>query len=88
VVLSAVYGLRAIGRIFFGGPTESFRERLDSDIEDMRWSERIPALLLIVVLLIVGVWPRSISDNINAALEPNFSQVEQVVSLPENLSDE
>ncbi len=88
VILSAVYGLRAIGRIFFGGPTESFRERLDSDIQDMSWNERIPALLLIVVLLIVGIWPRLVSDNVNAALQPEFTQIEQVVSLSEQSSEE
>jgi len=87
IVISAVYGLRAIGRVFFGGPTESFRDRLDSDIEDLRWNEKIPALLLIVVLLVIGFWPRSISDNINAALQTRDVVVEQVDFLSELSND-
>lgn len=69
VVLSAVYGLRAIGRIFLGPPTEVFRPTLDGEIQDLRWSEKLPALVLLVVLIGVGVWPRSISDAANESLK-------------------
>jgi NADH-quinone oxidoreductase subunit M len=37
---------------------------------DLRWSERLPALILLVALLFVGLWPKSMSDPINASLTP------------------
>jgi NADH-quinone oxidoreductase subunit M len=35
---------------------------------DLTWSERIPALILFVVLLYIGFWPRSVSESANEAL--------------------
>lgn len=81
IILSAVYGLRAVGRIFLGQPTEAFRATLDGDIKDMTWGERLPALLLILVLLGIGIWPRSLSDAANACLEDAFPQTTQVVEI-------
>ena len=36
---------------------------------DLRWSEKIPALILIVALFFIGFWPKSLSTPLNAALE-------------------
>jgi NADH-quinone oxidoreductase subunit M len=72
VILSAVYGLRAVGRIFFGQPTDAFAARLESGIVDLRWGERLPALILFAMLIGIGVWPRSISDGVNDALESSL----------------
>ena len=68
VIISAVYGLRAVGRIFFGQPTDAFEKKLAEPVIDLRWAERLPALILFAVLIAIGFWPRSISDGINAAL--------------------
>lgn len=73
IILSAVYGLRSVGRIFLGTPTEAFRKTLDGEIRDLTWGERLPALLLILVLLGVGIWPRSLTDAANAGLEDSFA---------------
>jgi len=35
---------------------------------DLRWGEKIPALLLLAALLFIGFWPKSISDPIDHAL--------------------
>jgi len=78
VIISAVYGLRAVGRIFFGQPTDAFEKKLAEPMVDLRWAERIPALILFAVLIAIGFWPRSISDGINAALagaKPPTSEV-------------
>jgi NADH-quinone oxidoreductase subunit M len=61
-VISAVYGLRAAARIFFGPPTEAFARLRRKAPTDIAWSERLPALILIAALLFVGVWPRSHLD--------------------------
>jgi NADH-quinone oxidoreductase subunit M len=72
VIFSAVYGLRAIGRIFFGKPTPGFEPRLEGEIVDLTWRERVPALVLLVALVGIGLWPRSFSDGVNAALKDSI----------------
>jgi NADH-quinone oxidoreductase subunit M len=70
IVISAVYGLRAAARVFFGEPTAEFsRVAAERPPVDLRWSERVPALILLAALLLVGVWPRSLSSPLNQALQ-------------------
>jgi NADH-quinone oxidoreductase subunit M len=69
VIISAIYGLRAAARVFFGPATERFTEvTTKNPPADLRWAEKIPALILLAALLGVGLWPKSISDSIHAAL--------------------
>ena len=69
VIISAVYGLRAAARVLFGEPTAAFIQvAARNPVEDMRWSERIPALVLLVALLFIGFFPRSIARPINLAV--------------------
>ncbi|HEY4299715.1 MAG TPA: NADH-quinone oxidoreductase subunit M [Candidatus Didemnitutus sp.] len=75
VVISAVYGLRAAARVFFGPPTERFQQVVaQSKPADLDWSERIPALILLAALLYVGFWPRALSDFANDALTARAPQ--------------
>jgi NADH-quinone oxidoreductase subunit M len=70
VVISAIYGLRAAAKVFFGSPTEALTKVLaEKPATDLRWSEKIPALILIVALLFIGFWPKSLSTPLNAALD-------------------
>lgn len=69
VVISAIYGLRAAARVFFGPPSEHLQGVLaQHPAADLAWSERLPALILLVALLVVGFWPRTVSAPVNAAL--------------------
>ena len=69
IIISAIYGLRAVANIFYGQPTENFAERLKSDdIVDLKRFERFSALVLITALLAVGIYPRLLSDNANLEL--------------------
>lgn len=69
VVISAIYGLRAVANIFFGSPCADFKERLeDGSIKDITFKERIPAVILLLVLVIVGFWPKFITEPLNDTL--------------------
>lgn len=69
VILSAVYGLRAAARVFFGPPSEAFaRVAAEHPPTDIRWSERIPALLLLGALFLIGFCPNLIAPAIHSAL--------------------
>jgi len=62
-VVSAVYGLRAAARIFFGPPSEAFARVAEANpTSDLAWSEKLPALILIGALLFVGIWPKIVLD--------------------------
>lgn len=69
VVISAIYGLRAVAKVFYGQPTESFKPTLESAaIQDIQTTEKLPVLLLLVFMMVVGVWPRFITDELNPTL--------------------
>ena len=69
VIISAIYGLRAAANVFFGQPTAVLADyEKHHPPADLRWAEKIPALVLLAALLFIGFWPRSISAPINAAL--------------------
>lgn len=81
IVISAVYGLRAVARVFFGPSTPEFAKiAAASPPSDLVWSERLPALLLLTMLLWVGFWPRSISDPVNQALQTAPSNHESLIA--------
>lgn len=66
IVISAIYGLRAVGRIFFG---PSSREYVGGDL---RYAERLPALLLLAALFAIGFWPRLVSDDLDQQLADTY----------------
>ena len=69
IVMSAIYGLRAVARIFFGEPSEEFEKvAAESTVEDLHMNERIPAILLLMALVVVGFWPKAISQSLNEAV--------------------
>lgn len=70
IVISAVYGLRAVARVCFGPPTAEFSLVAARRAPmDLRWNERLPALILLAALCFVGFWPRSLSRPLNQALQ-------------------
>lgn len=76
IIISAIYGLRAVANIFFGEPTEAFKERFaSSEIKDIRLFEKIPALILLIALLFVGFYPKLISEPINDNLSGNYHAI-------------
>ncbi|MBO94171.1 MAG: NADH-quinone oxidoreductase subunit N [Opitutales bacterium] len=79
VVISTIYGLRAIAKILFGEPSEALQEReKKKPIEDLSPTERIPAVILLTALLWIGIWPRIISGPIDDEVSRKF--IDDVVS--------
>ncbi|PTY06259.1 NADH-quinone oxidoreductase subunit N [Opitutaceae bacterium EW11] len=73
IVISAIYGLRAAARVFFGPATEEFSKTAEkTPVIDLRWSERFPALVLLAALFFVGFWPKSISTALDATVKSVF----------------
>lgn len=69
IIISAIYGLRAVANIFYGQPHKTFTTRLeDESVVDLRNFERVSAVVLLGMLLLVGVFPRIVSDHANVEL--------------------
>ncbi|MFO8026712.1 MAG: NADH-quinone oxidoreductase subunit M [Opitutales bacterium] len=77
IIISAIYGLRAVGNVFFGQPAEGFDQRLESGmIEDMKAFEKLPACILVGGLLLTGIFPRVMSDDADRELAELYPQEE------------
>lgn len=81
IVISAIYGLRAVAKVFFGQPSPEFSERFNSgEIADLKSFEKLPACILIAGLLIIGLYPKVMSDRADAELAGMY---ESKQALPE-----
>ena len=83
VVISAIYGLRAAARVFFGPATPEFAKiAAEHPVSDLRWSERLPALILLAALMFIGFWPKSLSTALAATLSPAPAAQAQRMATP------
>ena len=66
IIISAIFGLRAVARIFYGKQSDELSEYAkDSPIVDLSVTEMIPAGVLVSALLFLGLWPKGISERVN-----------------------
>ena len=84
IVISAIYGLRAVAWIFFGKPSEALEEHWKENKPfELRQGERLAATLLFSGLLIVGFFPRIFSDYVDMDLDDY--KTDQPVELREDI---
>ena len=70
IIISAVYGLRAVGNIVFGVAKGNVNDsKSSSNVEDMNRIEKFTATVLLGSLLLVGVYPKVFSDFSNESLQ-------------------
>ena len=82
LVISAVYGLRAVAKVFFGQPTELHVRYAEANpTADLDWAARIPALVLLAALFFLGFWPRALTTPLNATLGEIYPAVEAAVKV-------
>ena len=79
IVISAIYGLRAVANIFFGPPTASFQKKIDQEeVVDLHIHEKIPALILAAALLFIGVLPGVLSDPASTELSHLYPEAAEL----------
>ena len=72
-----------MGKVFYGQPSAAFLKHQQSNpVTDLRWNERIPALLLILTLVGFGVWPRSLSEPLNKTLAEVYPAAATSAAMP------
>jgi NADH-quinone oxidoreductase subunit M len=67
ILISAIYGLRAVARVFFG------ETKGDFEGGDIRTAEKLPAVLLLLALFLIGIWPKLLSDPVDASVSRIYS---------------
>ncbi len=85
VVISAVYGLRAVAKVFFGESTELHTKYAEANpTSDLSWSARVPALVLLAALFFLGFWPKALTGPLNDTLGTIYPAVEAAVKVAVN----
>ncbi|HSH08928.1 MAG TPA: proton-conducting transporter membrane subunit, partial [Oceanipulchritudo sp.] len=76
IIISAIYGLRAVASVFFG--------EMKGEISggDIKASEKWPAILLLLFLFLIGLWPKLLSDPINESVLRTFPDRAPAISAP------
>ncbi|MGC9452780.1 MAG: proton-conducting transporter membrane subunit, partial [Oceanipulchritudo sp.] len=76
ILISAVYGLRAVSAVFFGEVKGEFSGG------DIKASEKWPAVLLIAFLFLIGFWPKLLSDPVDRDVRQTFSRQAPALTIP------
>ena len=76
IIISAIFGLRAIAKIFFGKSSDELNEHAkEKSIIDLCPGEILPAGIILSALLLIGLWPRGISDRIDIEIGNRYEKV-------------
>lgn len=96
IVISAIYGLRAVAKVFYGKNTgKALSDEQFEKVRDITPAERVPALILFAALVAVGFVPSLITKNIDSVLQSDFgvpaayaAPAAQTNDVPEDFDDE
>ena len=78
IIISAIFGLRAMARIFFGDQTDELTVLTkENKITDLSLGEIVPASLILIPLLFLGLWPRGISQGIDTNISDRYELLEK-----------
>ena len=81
IIISAIFGLRAVARVFFGPASDALQTvEKKSPLPDLNLTEMIPASVILIALLWIGLWPRTISPRIDAEIESRYERAEKIAS--------
>ena len=77
IIISAIFGLRAMAKIFFGNQSEELSAyEKDHLIKDLSMEEILPASFILVPLLLLGLWPKLVSQGIDANIQARYEILE------------
>ena len=78
IIISAIFGLRAMARIFFGDQSDELSTyEKENKISDLSIAEVVPASLILVPLLFIGLWPKGISQGIDINVSNRYEILEK-----------
>ena len=77
VIVAAIYLLWAYQQVFHGEPTPA-----DTKTRDLGWSERLIVAPLIILIVLLGVFPKPVLDRITPSVDRLVVHVDQVTRTP------
>jgi NADH-quinone oxidoreductase subunit M len=77
IIVAAIYLLWAYQQVFHGEPTEA-----DTKIRDLGWSERLIIAPLIILIVLLGVFPKPVLDRITPSVDQLIIHVDRVTHAP------
>jgi NADH-quinone oxidoreductase subunit M len=77
VIVAAIYLLWAYQQVFHGEPTPS-----DAKTRDLGWSERLVVAPLIILIVLLGVFPKPVLDRITPSVDRLIVHVDQATRTP------
>ena len=72
VIVAAIYLLWAYQQVFHGVPREA-----DEKTRDLVWLERLVMAPLVILIVLLGVYPKPVLDRINPSVNQLIAHVEQ-----------
>ncbi len=80
IIISAIFGLRAVANIFFGEPSDDMKKTWkDHPVKDLSLREIFPAVLILVPLLLLGLWPRETSIRVDREINSRYQAFNRMV---------
>ncbi len=78
IIISAIFGLRAMAKIFFGTQSKelSVYEK-DQRIQDLSMDEILPASFILVPLILLGLWPKGVSQGVDTNIQARYEILEK-----------
>ena len=86
IIISAIYGLRSIGNVVFG-TSEKYKGEEAFHSNDMKTFEKLPAILLLGSLMIIGIFPKLFTDKANRDLMDLYGNQEMVLEETSQLDE-
>jgi NADH-quinone oxidoreductase subunit M len=78
IIVAAIYLLWAFQQVFQGEPTEEDTTKT----RDLGWSERLIVAPLIILIVVLGVYPKPVLDRITPSVQQLVAHVDQVTHTP------
>ena len=73
IIISAIFGLRAVARVLYGSPTEEFSKHLEKNpASDLSRVELLSSGVILAALTLIGLFPSLISERIDREIETRY----------------
>jgi len=79
IVITAIYMLRAVSGVFFGAMDPRWEKLIDA----RSMVQRLPYLILIIALLVVGFWPRILLDPMKNSVQTLVARLNKAKQAPQ-----
>jgi len=81
IIISAIFGLRAVARVLYGSPTEEFSKHLEKNpASDLTRVELLSSGVILAALTLIGLFPSLISERIDHEIETRYEVFQEAQS--------